>query len=217
MKSYYIAGGAIFGALAAVIRLMGLKIPFILIPYLKFELAEVPVLIGLLLYGPTVGIIAAMCYWGILNAVGEFVPIGPAMALAASLPTVVGMWAGLKAFRKFVKSWIALLSLAVLVGAAFRVIAMTALNYLVIWTLFPSFFKFASSAISSTLGISFGSELEALVAILFLTAIFNILQTLLIAIPSLAIVRAVEGRIAMGMVITPWITRVLGRRPQPRA
>lgn len=211
MKAYHIAGGAICGALAIAIRLVQLKVPFVLVPYLQFEFAEIPILAGFLLYGPIVGVIAAFSYWGILNVLGEFVPIGPAMAFAASLSTVVGMWAGLKAFRKVVKGKMALLSFSVLIGTLLRVAVMTALNYVVIWVLFPSFLEFASSTVSSALGISFGSQLEALLVILGLTAIFNVLQVLIIAIPSLAIVRAVENRVAMGRIITPWIVKILER------
>jgi len=209
MKVYYIAGGAICGALAIAIRLLQLKVPFILVPYLEFELAEIPILAGFLLYGPTVGVVAAFSYWGILNMVGSFVPIGPAMAFTASLSTVVGMWLGLKAFRKLVSHKAALLSLGVLTGIVFRVIVTTISNYIVIWLLFPFFFEFASQTVSSALGMSFGSQIEALIIILALTALFNVIQVIIITIPSLAIVKTVKNRVTMGKVVTPWITRIL--------
>lgn len=209
MKAYYVAGGAICGALAIAIRLLQLKIPFVLVPYLQFELAEIPIIAGFLLYGPTVGVVAAFSYWGILNIIGEFVPIGPAMAFTASLSTVVGMWFGFKVFKNFVGNRAVLLSLGVLTGIILRVIVATISNYIVIWLLFPFFFDFASKAVSSALGISFGSQMEALLVILVLTALFNVIQVIIITIPSLAIVKAVKNRVAMGKVVTPWIVRML--------
>ena len=209
MKAYYVAGGAICGALAIAIRLLQLKIPFLLVPYLQFELAEIPIIAGFLLYGPTVGIVAAFSYWGILNMIGEFVPIGPAMAFTASLSTVVGMWLGFRAFRRFVRNRAALLSLGVFTGILLRVIVATISNYIVIWMLFPFFFDFASKSVSSALGISFGSQIEGLIVILALTALFNVIQVIIITVPSLAIVKAVRNRVAMGKVVTPWIVRIL--------
>ena len=52
-----IASIAIFAAVAAVIRIQSkaLSFPFPLLPALKFELWEIPIVVGLLLYGPTVG------------------------------------------------------------------------------------------------------------------------------------------------------------------
>lgn len=211
MKAYYIAGGAICGALAVAIRLLQLKFPFPLIPYLKFEFAEVPILTGFLLYGPIVGIIAAFSYWGILNVVGEFVPIGPAMAFAASISTVIGIWCGLKAFRRITgsKGKAVLLVSGLFTGILFRVAVMTIFNYVIIWLLFPFFLDFAAKTVSAVLGISFATQLEALVVILALTALFNVIQVVVIAIPSLAIVKAVKGRVMMGKITTPWIVRVL--------
>ncbi len=209
MRAYYIAGGAICGALAVAIRLLQLKFPFPLVPYLKFEFAEVPILTGFLLYGPIVGIIAAFSYWGILNVVGEFVPIGPAMAFAASISTVIGIWCGLKAFKRIIGSKTALLSFGLFTGILLRVAVMTIFNYVVIWLLFPFFLDFAAKTVSAVLGINFASQLEALIVILALTALFNVIQVVVIAIPSLAIVKAVKGRVMMGKVATPWVVRVL--------
>ncbi len=56
-RSRRIAAIAIFAAVAAVIRIQSkaLSLPFPLMPALKLEVWEVPVTLGLLLYGPTVG------------------------------------------------------------------------------------------------------------------------------------------------------------------
>jgi riboflavin transporter FmnP len=48
MKTYYISAGAIFGTMAVVVRILGIKLPFPPIPYLTFELAEIPIILGFL-------------------------------------------------------------------------------------------------------------------------------------------------------------------------
>jgi riboflavin transporter FmnP len=209
MRTYYIAGGALFGALAVLIRFLGIKFPFPPIPYLVFEIAEIPILTGFLLYGPTVGIIAAFSYWGILNVVGEFVPIGPAMAFAASTSTIVGIWIGIQVFRRFTKNRIALLSSSVFIGMVLRAIVMTVFNIIILLLIMPFFFEFAANAVASFFGISFATQIDALMVIIVLTALFNIIQVIIIAIPSIALVNAVNGRVMMGRLTIPWLIKML--------
>jgi len=74
-KSRRIAAIAIFAAVAAVIRLQSkvLSLPFPLMPALKLEIWEIPVALGLLLYGPSVGFSAGV----VVLAIGLMVASNP--------------------------------------------------------------------------------------------------------------------------------------------
>jgi len=81
--SLLVAISTVFGALSAVLAMMPLSFSFPLIPYLKFDIAEIPVVTAFLGFGPFPGFISALTYWLILNIFGEWAPIGPAMKFIA--------------------------------------------------------------------------------------------------------------------------------------
>lgn len=211
MKTYYISAGAIFGTMAVAVRLLGIKLPFPPIPYLTFEFAEIPIILGFLLYGPTVGAVSVFSYWIILNVVGSFVPIGPAMAFAASLSTICGIWIGLKVAGKLGLSKDLAVTLGFIIGSTFRIIVMSLFNYIVLCILMPSFFDFASKSLSAFLGTSFSSQAYALTLIFIFTAIFNVIQVAIIFVPSLPIVKLVELRVGFSLKAGSWLTNVLKR------
>ena len=130
------ATSAIFGALAAVLAVLPLSFPFPLIPYLRFEVAEIPVVIAFLGFGPLPGIVSALTYWGVLTLVGEFTPIGPAMKFLAVASMLLGLWVGFKLSKN---SYRLGLTLGFLFGSLLRVLAMTAANYVILLYLFPEF------------------------------------------------------------------------------
>jgi riboflavin transporter FmnP len=209
MKTHYISAGAIFGTMAVVVRILGIKLPFPPIPYLTFEFAEIPIILGFLFYGPAVGLVSVFSYWIILNVVGSFVPIGPAMAFAASLSTICGIWVGLKAAGRLGFSKDLAITLGFIIGSTFRIIVMSFFNYIVLCVLMPSFFDFASKSLSTFLGVSFSSQVYALTLIFIFTAIFNIIQVAIIFVPSLPIVKLVESRAGLYLKAGSWLTNVL--------
>ncbi|MCX8189363.1 MAG: hypothetical protein N3F64_06595 [Nitrososphaeria archaeon] len=215
MKTYYISAGAIFGTLAVVIRIMGIKFPFPPIPYLTFEFAEIPIILGFLFYGPIVGLISIFSYWLILNVVGSFVPIGPAMAFAASLSTVCGIWLGIRTARKFTNSKDLIIFSGFVVGAILRVAVMSLFNYIILCILIPAFFDMASKSLSLFLGVSFSSQVDALILIFLFTAIFNVFQTAIIFVPSIPIVKIVEARIGLSLKAGSWLTNSIEKHQRP--
>ncbi|MGQ9782255.1 MAG: hypothetical protein ACUVQ8_08490 [Nitrososphaeria archaeon] len=209
MKTYYLSAGAVFGALAAVIRVMNIKFPFPPIPYLEFELAEIPIITSFLLYGLQAGLIAVLSYYLILNVLGSWVPIGPAMALAASFSTIFGMWAAVEAFKKFLKNEDALVLSSVFVGMAFRIAVMSGFNYIILCWLLPSFLDYAVTSLSTFLKINLVAGSSALFLIFLFTAVFNAIQVIIITVPSILVVKAVGSRLKN----RPFIRRVLdGKR-----
>jgi riboflavin transporter FmnP len=91
-KSRRIAAIAVFAAVAAVIRLQSkvLSLPFPLMPALKLEIWEIPVALGLLLYGPSVGFSAGVVVLGIGLTIGSN-PTGQVYNFVAFSSMLIGM------------------------------------------------------------------------------------------------------------------------------
>ncbi len=179
--SLAIASSAVFGALASVLAALPLSFPFPVIPYLKFDVAEIPVFLAFLGFGPIPGFISALTYWGILNLVGEFVPIGPAMKFLAVVSTLTGIWAGLRLSRSYRLG----VPLCFTLGITLRVLVMTLANYVVLVILFPEFLEFAAYMVSHSLGVQLEAGLSALILVLVFTAIYNALHVFLSLVPSI--------------------------------
>lgn len=87
-----LAAISLFAAVAAVIRLQSkvLSLPFPLMPSLKLEIWEIPIALGLLLYGPTVGFSAG----AVVLAIGLVIaanPIGQVYNFIAFSSMLLGM------------------------------------------------------------------------------------------------------------------------------
>ncbi|MFN3621502.1 MAG: ECF transporter S component [Nitrososphaerales archaeon] len=87
-----LAAIAVFAAVAAVIRLQSkvLSLPFPLMPALKLEIWEIPVALGLLLYGPTVGFSAGVVVLAIGLMIGSN-PTGQVYNFIAFSSMLLGM------------------------------------------------------------------------------------------------------------------------------
>ena len=188
--SLLISATSIFGALASILAILPLSIPYPPIPYLKFDLAEIPVMVALLCFGPIPGIGSALIYWAILLLRGEFSPIGPSMKFLAVFSMLIGLWIGVKVFKgsRFT------LHLSFLLGAFLRVLSMSAMNYIVAYLLFPNFMSLAARTISMVLGIKISGGLSCLITVLAFTAVFNLIHSILSIAPSILIVKYISSR-----------------------
>ena len=207
LETFVISSSALFGALAAVLTLLPLSFPFPLIPYLKFDLAEIPVIVAFLLYGPVPSLVSAFVYWFVLNFVGSFVPIGPFLKFLAVISMIAGMQIGALIYKGLFTSKASFITLIVGLGALVRIVVLTFANYVVIWILFPSFFDFASKSLANALGWGFSSSIEALLFVLIFTAIFNALHTLLSIAPSYVITGYAVVRVAASKMRSAWVVR----------
>ena len=202
--SLLISATSIFGALASILAILPLSIPYPPIPYLKFDLAEIPVMVALLCFGPIPGIGSALIYWAILLLRGEFSPIGPSMKFLAVFSMLIGLWIGVKVFRgsRFT------LHLSFLLGAFLRVLSMSAMNYIVAYLLFPNFMSLAARTISMVLGIKISGGLSCLITVLAFTAVFNLIHSILSIAPSILIVKYISSR-ELPHLKTTWYRLVL--------
>ncbi len=97
-----LAGTTILGALVVVfdyaLKFSGLKIPFPLFPYMKFDFTGVPIVLSLLLFDLGSGVITStIAFLAILVRSGELV--GPSMKAFAEISTIFGMAIGLRLLK----------------------------------------------------------------------------------------------------------------------
>jgi len=207
-RAQTIAGGAIFGALSIVISLLHLGVPFVPVPYLVFEFAEIPVIISGMLFGPVGALISALEYWGMLQIVGQFAPIGPAAAFLGVGSTVIGMILAAKLLRRLghVPGIWAFSALAILFGAMIRAPILTFVNWGILVYIAPGFAPFATKALGSFLGYQLSPD-SGLILVLVFTAIFNLIQTVVSVLPSAAISEIALYRVQQGRGQEYWLAK----------
>lgn len=212
-----IASASCLACLAGILAILPLSFSYPIIPYLKFDLAEIPVFLAFLLMGPEAGFIASTVYWAVLLIVGSYTPLGPTMRFAATTSTLLGLWLGFRALRT-PRGGLILGSIA---GCILRVLTMSLFNYVVLIYLFPDLLEFAAASVSAFLGVSFSSEISAFMMIAVFTAIFNILHVPLSIVPAYLIVRAVvnlgRGSPRIGEIWYAEVARAASKRPPPRS
>jgi len=181
-RSILVSSIGLFAGLAVAITLTGFEIPFPLLPYLKFDFAEIPVIMALFLLGPFSGLVTCFIYGIALMAARGWV-LGPAMKFIAVASTILGFLLGTKAscvVRKQPST-----SFSFTVGTVFsiivRVFTGTVTNIIVLLWVAPEFLFFA------------------LLWSLLFTGIFNLLHTLLSSVPPAIILKGAALRI-------PWIS-----------
>lgn len=181
-----VAAASCLASLAALLAILPLSFPYPIIPYLKFDLAEIPVFLAFLLFGPRAGMFSATIYWLVLLLVGAFSPLGPTMKFMAVFSTLIGLWVGFKLRPSPRIGFI----LGFALGCAIRVAVMSMFNYLVLMYVFPGFLELATASISVSLGLKISDSVVALAMTMIFTAIFNILHVPLSIIPAYLVVKS---------------------------
>ena len=102
-KSVGLAGAAVFGSLAAlstVIIPARIQPAFPILPFLRFDPAELFSVLAFLIFGPIPAFIVATVHWIFLTATGSGTPLGPAVKFAAVISTLVGLWIGSRVYHR---------------------------------------------------------------------------------------------------------------------
>jgi riboflavin transporter FmnP len=181
-----VASASCLASLAALLAVLPLSFPYPVIPYLRFDLAEIPVFLAFLLLGPWAGMLSSLVYWLILLLVGSFSPLGPTMKFVAVLSTLAGLWAGFR-IRGLPRTG---LMIGGVLGCLIRVAVMSALNYIVLVYIFPGFLEFAAASISTFLGLEISDALAAMMMTMIFTAVFNMLHVPLSIVPAYFVVES---------------------------
>lgn len=122
-KSRVVAGTALFSAMVAAVEYLSLavpilRIPFTPLPYLKFDMAEVPAALSYFVFGLPVGVATSLLVPLTIIARGTSNPVGAFIKGLAVLSTIAG-YALLANRSRF---------LAFFTGGASRVLVMTLVN-----------------------------------------------------------------------------------------
>lgn len=180
-----IAVSTVFGALSAVLGMMPLSFSFPLIPYLKFDIAEIPVVTAFLGFGPIPGFISALTYWFVLNIFGEWAPLGPAMKFIAVVSTLIGLWISYKLVSRFRIPYFTIFVFSSLA----RILATSISNYLLLVVVAPFFLEYAVKFLSLALGLEIEAGVGGLLIVLAFTAIYNLMHVALSLFPSILLVK----------------------------
>jgi riboflavin transporter len=210
-----LAGSATFGALAALITLAAppaLQLPFPILFYLKFDVAEVVDVSSFMIFGPTAGLLTAGIHALILGSVGGgagFGPFGASLKFFGVLTTYVGLWLA----SRFGKSRLVGTGLKMtFLSLATRVSLMTVVNYLYIIFLAQVVFGMDylgyPQFLLSQVGISVSGA--ALISyVLALTAVYNAVHVIFSVVVSLLLVNTLLRRAPNLLQTGAWITKLL--------
>jgi len=193
-KSIIIANIIIFSALAVMLTSLRAEIPYPLLPYLKFDLAEIPVMIVLFILGPLPSLVTEVIHWIGLTITRGWI-LGPLMKFVAVVPMIVGFWLGVILYRKFSSGNSTIISFIIgnTVGIVLRVIVTSIANILVLLVVAPEWLEYAGFALNSV-GIVATSVFEVLMWTLLLTAIFNTLHVPLSSLVAMMLLNGINFR-----------------------
>ncbi len=187
--SLKVACSAIMGAMAVIITLFGIEIPYPPLPYLKFDLAEIPSILTLGLFDVWCALCVASIHFVALSFLRGWI-LGPSMKYIAVVSMILGFYLGIRLRRESLsRAFIYGLLMAFVIRCA----SMSIANYVVLKFISPSFLNYGAECLSRFLNIDV-REIGAMGLIVVFTAIFNVLHTLLSALPLYVLMRELKRR-----------------------
>ncbi|MFW6109334.1 MAG: ECF transporter S component [archaeon] len=189
-KNAKLALASMFSAMAAVITLLNLTIPFPILPYLKIDLTEIPVILSFYLLNPVYGLLTATIYWVILTMrAGNL--LGPAMKYSAVVSMILGYWA---VERLGIGNKNVQLIYGLVLGSVVRIIVMSVVNYYVIVFVAPYYLDFITGLLSAT-GLPSSNRLEVMTWTLIITGVYNLVHSMLSILPAYYLTQLIRKRL----------------------
>ena len=180
-------------ALAYALGLLPASFPFPLLPFLRFDLAEIPDIFSFLLLGWKYGLVTALAHWYALvaTATGVFAPppIPQLMKLTAVLAMFLGVHVGLKLSEKLGRNKLLLSTVG---GVIARAGVMAPVTFALYYLLFPNIYiPFGKRALTA---VGFAADTDLMVATLItgLTALFNAISAAYLVPLGFNLVKAVK-------------------------
>jgi riboflavin transporter FmnP len=209
-----LAAAGVFAALAAILALAKASIPFPVLTYLQVDFSEIPIVLAFFMFGPITAAITAVVQWIFLNVTGSDAPLGPAIKFAAMLSTLGGFYVGSLLYDRVKRrDGSPNLALSLMLGSAilWRVVAMTVVNYLVLIYIAPVFFGadylgYARFTLEKA-GFQVASMSVLLGYVLMFTAAYNVVNTLVGAIPAGLIVSPIRESFKHITSSETWLAR----------
>lgn len=192
LSTLSLAGVAVFGALSAILTILSqfLGLNFPLVPYLQFDFGEVAIVLSLFVFGPVPALVSSSVEFVTLMAIGQNAPVGPVLKLFSMVSSIAGIWLGI-GFASSIRraNMRNVFGLGTAFGAVVRAAVMTLPNYyiLVFFYTIPTVVGLLSGAFKLA-GITLTGT-NALVLVLGFTALFNVLQLLLVMAISFTVLK----------------------------
>jgi riboflavin transporter FmnP len=210
-----LAGAGVFAALAALLTLAKAAVPFPLIPYLQIDFSEIPIVIAFFLFGPLAAFISTGIQWLFLNVQGGDAPLGPALKFVALVSMLGGFWFGNQLYRRIRGDRVLpnlALSMVLSGGILLRIAVMTVANYAVLVYIGPLFFGadylgFARFTLEKSTGLQLTNDVAVLTYTLLFTAVYNLVNLLVAAIPAGLIVSPITTSFKHITSIEAWLSR----------
>jgi len=192
LSTLSLAGVAVFGALSAILTILSqfLGLNFPLVPYLQFDFGEVAIVLSLFIFGPIPALVSSSVEFVTLLAMGQNAPVGPVLKLFSMVSSIAGIWLGIGLASSIRRANMRnVFGLGTAFGVVVRAAVMTLPNYyiLVFFYTIPATVTDLSSLFKLA-GITL-TDANALVLVLGFTALFNVLQLLLVMVISFAVLK----------------------------
>ncbi|MGD0395644.1 MAG: hypothetical protein ABSB26_01880 [Nitrososphaerales archaeon] len=192
LSTLSLAGVAVFGALSAILTILSqfLGLNFPLVPYLQFDFGEVAIVLSLFIFGPVPALVSSSVEFVTLMAIGQNAPVGPVLKLFSMVSSIAGIWLGIGLASSIRRANMRnVFGLGTAFGAVVRAAVMTLPNYyiLVFFYTIPTVIGLLSGAFKLA-GITLTGT-NALVLVLGFTALFNVLQLLLVMAISFTVLK----------------------------
>ncbi|MCS7137679.1 MAG: hypothetical protein NZ941_04835 [Candidatus Caldarchaeum sp.] len=201
-----LAGASAFAALAYAMGLAPASVPFPLLPFLRFDLAEIPDLMSFILFGWKYGLLTAFAHWYalVMTAQGVFAPppIPQLMKFTAVSAMFLGVYVGLRLAKRLKRGGVVLTTLTAVLA---RAGVMAPITFALYYWWFPSIYlPFGKRALTAA-GFAVESDLAAATLITAFTAVFNAISALYL-VPlcfsiAKALKRALGPRIALAEAV----------------
>ncbi len=174
------------GGAAIAAGIARLSTPFPLLPFLRFDAAEIFDVLSFFLFGPLGGVVTSLAHWyGLVLNGGALVPgVSETMKLIAVLSTLLGLYLGIRLSRGSI--WWGL------VGAvASRTLVMALVTFLLYYVLLPNVYLPFGSRALQRIGITVEGELTLAMLMTTLNGVFNLLHVFVSVVPAVAVYASV--------------------------
>lgn len=186
---------ALFSALSMILTVLKFEIPYPILPYLKFDFAEIPTVIAYFIINPYSGFVCSILHWFFLMYRSGDI-LGPSMKFAA----VISMLIGFKLTSPLVKKFYSnprfnkyYFGICSCVGGLIRIVVMSLFNIVVLLWIAPGYLYFASIVLQNVLGYLPNSG-EALYWTLIFTGVYNGIHVIFSIVPAVLLLGVLRKR-----------------------
>ncbi|MGC8568475.1 MAG: hypothetical protein ACP5LW_00515 [Nitrososphaeria archaeon] len=164
-RTKYLSLVAVFAAASGALTELHVMFPFPLLPFLEFDMAEIPDMVAFLLLGPEGGLLVTLIHCLLLYTLGAFTVFSPVMKFLAE----ASMYAGILIARRLSSRTFALAAGAI----SSRVIIMLFVNFALFYIIMPNIYLPTANLAMSILHLSGLSPVEIAMLLVGITGLFN--------------------------------------------